>query len=182
MTPWQAHVQRWTNCTDCALCHQRDRIVLARGTIPCDVLFVGEAPGESENVLGRPFVGPAGKLLDQIIDNALSGLADKPTIALTNLVCCFPLEAKQTGNHEPAPAEIKACRSRLLELIGLCKPKLIVAVGKLAEAHMPAIDVKTVAVTHPAAILRMPHAQKDMAVRRCVVTLTNAVEEIMLPF
>jgi uracil-DNA glycosylase len=62
-------------------------VVLCRGRLPCDVLFVGEAPGVSEDVLGRPFVGPAGKLLDTIVERALDGQYD---CAMTNLVACIP--------------------------------------------------------------------------------------------
>lgn len=70
MTPWQSHVARWKDCRRCCLCDGRKTVVLARGKIPCDVLFIGEAPGDSENVLGQPFIGPAGKLLDEIIREA----------------------------------------------------------------------------------------------------------------
>src|SRR5207244_4450732 len=129
MSAWTDHVARWKDCTACPLCQQRDRIVLARGQVPCDVVFVGEAPGASEDVLGQPFVGPAGRLLDQIIERALPAGA---RFALTNLVACFPREAKARGENMPEVKEILACRPRLLEFIDLCRPKLVVRVGREA--------------------------------------------------
>lgn len=68
---FQLHVREWENCTRCPLCETRRNIVLSRGKVPCDVLFIGEGPGESEDVLGAPFVGPAGHLLDHIIERSV---------------------------------------------------------------------------------------------------------------
>lgn len=174
-TPWKNFADRWKNCTDCPLCEQRDRIVLARGSVPCDVLLIGEAPGESENILGIPFCGPAGKLLDDIIDRALP----KGTrYALTNLVCCFPRDAKHAGTNEPAPDEISACQGRLVEFINLCKPKLIVCVGLLAADWIDhGAGIECADIVHPAAILRMPLAQRQMALQKAIVVLRNAVED-----
>ena len=74
LTLFQEHQNRWKDCTDCSLHASRIKVVLARGKLPCDILFTGEAPGESENVIGRPFIGPAGKLLDDIVGQATKGL------------------------------------------------------------------------------------------------------------
>src|SRR3954471_2435855 len=98
MTTWLEHVARWRDCTRCPLSQQRSNIVLARGQVPCDVLFVGEAPGASEDALAQPFCGPAGHLLDQIVERALPPIV---SYAMTNLVCCFPREAKAQGDNEP---------------------------------------------------------------------------------
>lgn len=68
---WSVFVERWKDCTACGLCEHRQKVVLARGSVPCDILFIGEAPGESEDCLGQPFVGPAGQLLDRIVRLAL---------------------------------------------------------------------------------------------------------------
>ena len=72
MTPYIKHREKWKDCTRCLLHEHRRKIVLCRGKIPADVLFVGEAPGESEDVLGSPFVGPAAQLLDSLIEQAFS--------------------------------------------------------------------------------------------------------------
>lgn len=131
---WQLHVEKWRDCSECTLCTQRNRIVLGRGQVPADVVFVGEAPGDSEDVIGQPFVGPAGKLLDEVIRLAVAGRERTLRLAFTNLVCCFPKEAKQTDNHQPAYEEIKACAPRLGEFIEVvARPEMVVCVGDLAK-------------------------------------------------
>jgi uracil-DNA glycosylase len=208
---WQQHVQRWKDCKLCPLCTQRDNIVLARGTLPCDVCFIGEAPGDSENFIGQPFVGPAGAKLDQIIEKAWSKAGHEVdtggqnpdgswitdwapaelSYACTNLVACFPKLAKEAGDNEPSQQEIDACEPRLEEFIAIARPRLVVAVGKLAENNLPMAvragdtveghaTVKWwTSITHPAAILRMPMVQQSMAVQRCVVILSNALENLL---
>ena len=172
MTTWLEHVAQWRDCQACPLGGQRDRICLARGTLPADVLFIGEAPGVSEDALGQPFVGPAGQLLDRIIARALpAGIA----LAWTNLVACFPREAKAAGDNEPERGEILACRSRLIEFVNIAQPRLIVRVGKLATAYcnfdgrVPYADVM-----HPAWILRRPLAAQHGDMNKCVVTIRTA--------
>ena len=189
MSAWTDHVARWKDCTKCPLHQQRDNIVLARGQIPCDVLFVGEAPGASENALGQPFVGPAGRLMDQIIERSLP---PNMRYALTNLVCCFPADAKARGENEPEHNEIEACRPRLVDFVTLARPTLVVFVGRLSDSYGPWVVAPGVtcaggvveghqtlrrwtSIVHPAAILRMPLAQKQMAVQKSVVVLRSAV-------
>lgn len=177
MSAWTDHVANWKDCTDCPLCQQRDRIVLARGTVPCAVLFIGEAPGASEDATGLPFYGPAGDLLQRIIDRALP---PEVTYALTNLVCCFPREAKGRGDNEPEHDEILACRPRLVEFINITRPRLIVCVGSLAAVYTDHQGgVECCDIVHPAAIVRMPLAQKNMATQKCTVQLRTAVENMV---
>jgi len=176
---YQRYVARWKNCRRCLLCSQRRRIVLARGRVPAPILFVGEAPGSSEDVLGRPFVGPAGHLLDSIIGQALDGQYD---YALTNLVACYPREAKAVGVNEPPSEAIEACQPRLAEFIGICRPQVIVCVGDLASKNLKLPSrgqgPTVVGITHPAAILRMNVAQRGLVVQRCIVTIEEAASEI----
>lgn len=181
MTAWTEHVARWKDCQRCPLAQQRGRICLARGTVPCDVCFVGEAPGASEDAIGQPFVGPAGKLLDAIIASTLTGPQQQEVrYALTNLVCCFPAEAKARGENEPERGEILACRPRLIEFVNVAQPRLIVCVGSLATEYVDHRDtVRCCDIVHPAAILRMPLAKKQMATQHAIVILRNAVEEAM---
>ena len=177
-TVYQNHRNRWQSCQACELSSQRSRVVLARGFLPAQILMVGEAPGPSEDVIGRPFVGPAGKLLDRILAEAISA---KHTYAITNLVACFPKEAKEAGINEPSEESIKACAPRLQEFIRLCKPKLVVLVGKLARKHIPwecVEDRLWCEVIHPAAILRMDISQRGLAVQRSIVAIADAIEEI----
>lgn len=196
LTPYQRHVSAWRNCDKCVLCNQRSQVVFARGSVPCKVLFVGEAPGQSEDALGQPFVGPAGKLLDHIVGDAWADLtayqAPGPKVCFYNLVGCFPREAKGTRNHEPPEESIKACGVRLQEFVlNVAKPKLIVCVGQLSESwleqgykHSITLpdEIKQAAITHPAAILRIPTAQRELAIRKAVATLVRAVEEMDIPF
>lgn len=194
MTSWQQHVERWKDCTECGLCTQRSRIVLARGQVPCDVLFCGEAPGDSEDTIGKPFVGPAGQLLEDIVQRAMP---DKIRRAYTNLVACFPAEAKEAGTNEPSHDEIRACEPRLVEFVRMCRPKLIVLVGKLAASYIIGVaqfrldnepeqpewipegkTLEFVEIYHPAYILRLPLAQRGMAAKKCEITIRNALVDI----
>lgn len=175
----------------CPLCTQRDRICLARGMVPCDVLFIGEAPGASEDAIGQPFVGPAGELLDKIIDRALEQWQVPGTVgpsynsiicAYTNLVACFPREAKMRGDNEPEDGEILECRPRLIEFVNIAQPRLIVCVGGLASQYIDQRDtVPCVNLVHPAAILghMKSKVQKDNAILRCTVLLRSAVADMV---
>ncbi len=186
LSPWQRFREEWEDGCGSVLCPLAGSICLARGAIPCSVIFVGEGPGASENSQGLPFIGPAGHLLDRIIIN--SGLQDSGIrYALTNLVGCMPQDPDGVKTGAPEHADIMKCRPRLEEFIQLCNPQLIVAVGKLAEQylnpkHQPHIRIspaiKQVAITHPSAILQMPLAQQGLAEKRCTVVLTNVLEEM----
>lgn len=225
MTPFQKHKLRWQSCERCDLCQTRDKTCLVRGKLPADVLFVGEAPGPSEDVIGQPFIGPAGHLLDEIIaeaidhipilcstcgkpqfnspsgyvcDNGHGGADSKEAslrIAFTNLVACIP-KSEDTGEKftEPPEYAIKKCAPRLIELIAITSPRLIVCVGKLSEIFVPALikmtvekafgrgsrlNVKIVKLVHPAAILRADVSQRSLAIKRCIVTLSEAFTKLV---
>lgn len=176
MTTWPKHVDEWKDCQRCPLARQRDRICLARGSMPADVVIVGEAPGASEDALGLPFVGPAGKLLDDVITRALP--PDVPWI-MTNLVACFPRDAKAVGDNQPDHGEILECRPRVVELVNLAQPRLIVRVGKLVQSYLNFDNtVPFVDVDHPAYILRMPMVQRGFATQKCVVQIKTAWEDV----
>lgn len=202
MTPFQLHVRRWKGCDKCELACQRDRIVLARGKVPCDVLLIGEAPGQSEDVVGQPFVGPAGKLLDHLIDRAgwnepidvapfEGDNQTRPLVrcAFTNLVACFPKEAKKEGVNEPSDAAIKACTPRLAEFIELSNPQMVVCVGNLASKWMRKVRDQLgddglphlIDIVHPAAILRANESQQGLMKQRVVVQLANVLDKLV-PF
>lgn len=200
MTPYKSHCERWREGCGAEACSSASRVVFARGTIPCDVLFVGEGPGVSEGVLGVPFVGPAGKLLDRIIKKAIPGYVelnkDGSTgpwipylrLAFYNIVGCLPPPDESGKAGEPDAKAIKACRPRLTEFVELAKPRLIVTVGALATKHVPLATTdlelggkpafKWASIVHPAAILKASEAQRGMMVQKCVVTLANAIEEL----
>ena len=170
------HYDMWKGCTSCPLYRTRTKVVLARGTVPCDVLFVGEAPGASEDVIGQPFVGPAGKLLDRIIGMSIG----ERKYALTNIIACIPIDEDGDKVHSGSdiPAEsIEACAPRLDQFIDIAKPGLIVAVGSFAEKQLD-VGITVVGIIHPAAILRMDVSQRGLAVQRSVVAISDAVEEL----
>ncbi len=194
MSQYKQFCEKWKNGCGSSICGGRDglgtgmKLCFARGCIPCDVLFIGEAPGESENVLGSPFVGPAGHLLDSIVRRSLGDDDSAYSCAFTNLVCCIPREDSGDKATEPCLDDIKQCCERLTEFITICKPRLVVYVGKLAEKHGPIAvslavargvsEIKHCSITHPAAILRANVAQRGLSVQKCVVTLRNAIEEL----
>jgi len=193
MSAWTEHVARWRDCDLCPLACQRSRIVLARGSVPCDVLLVGEAPGVSEDALGLPFVGPAGKLLDRIV---AASVPDGVRTAFTNLVACFPRKAKERGDNEPEPEEIEACQDRLKEFVRIARPRAIVLVGQLARRYVigqaqfcedredsqpPWLNgefMRFCDVDHPAFILKSPEVAQGMLIKRAVVRIKNLVKEL----
>ena len=194
LTPYQTHKRRWENCTKCPYCERRKRVVLARGSLPCDVLFIGEAPGVSEDVVGKPFVGPAGKLLNYVIRESFYRGC---TYALTNLVACIPKGDEGYKVQEPEPSWIKACIPRLQDLVRIANPKTVVLVGNLAQRYIPnqamfggkwdpgsktyhrngAPRIRFEAIIHPAAILRMDVSQKGLAIQRTIATLRDIADE-----
>lgn len=173
MPSFAEHKAKWKDCKLCPLHEKRTHVVLLRGQIPCDVLFVGEAPGAGEDTTGRPFIGPAGRLLDQIIEESLKG---QYTYALTNLVGCIPIGEEGSKTAEPPKEAIVACAPRLIEITKMCRPSLVVLVGTLSKKHFPLTGYRTTAIIHPAAIIRMDMSQKGLAVQRTIVQLTNELE------
>lgn len=201
LSPWQRFVREWDNCQRCSLKETRANVVIARGAVPADVVFIGEAPGKSEDAIGKPFIGPAGHLLNEIIARAFVS-REHLKLHFTNLVCCIPLGEDGEKLDQPDPAEIRACAKRLEAQIKLCRPSLIVTVGVLATKWTPRqehlsrdrkathflseeypIDwlpagqrLKYVAIDHPAYILRANYAQRSLLIQKCEVTLRNALE------
>lgn len=153
-------VDDWKNCKLCPLHCNRTSVVHWRGQLPCDVLFIGEAPGESEDVIGVPFIGPAGSLLRELVSEAetdydsLKPFPFEPTKwAATNIVACLPLD--EDGNlRPPKKAEAKACSDRLIDFIEIAQPEVIVTLGQVAEKYLPRTNVPHFNLIHPAAILR----------------------------
>ena len=178
---WVRHKGKWKHCTECSLCEDRRTVVLLRGSIPASVLFVGEAPGESEDVLGQPFIGPAGKLLDSIIRDA--GLK-KGQYAITNLIACIPREENGSKLSVPPKESVQACADRLNECIEIVSPNLIVAVGSEAKKWLPKVakgrlaEAEFIDIIHPAAILRMNASQIELARKRAIVTLADVIEGV----
>lgn len=185
MTRFQLHVLNWRDCNLCELSSQRQRVVFYRGKLPCDVLFCGEAPGESEDALGQPFKGPAGKLLDSMIAEVNEDFGEGFRIGFTNIVACFPKQAKEEKNHQPPKEAVVACEDRLKEILDLASPQLVVCVGKLSAQwlHKQRIqlglgDIKLLEIVHPAYIVRLdPFSQQD-AIRKTITRIRTALEDL----
>lgn len=177
---WSVHKSNWQNCTNCYLSETRSKVILGKGKLPCDVLFVGEAPGFSEDTIGVPFIGNAGRLLHEMIDEA-EFYTQEVRKAFTNLLGCIPIEDKKKV-HEPPADCVKSCAHRLQEFVELSKPKALVMIGRHAQEWCPKLldydfEVST-DVMHPAGILRLDESQKHLAIQRCVVKLKDVFNRV----
>lgn len=149
------------SCHNCRLCHSRTNVVFGVGNPNADIMFIGEGPGEQEDLLGQPFVGPAGKLLDEmltIID------LDRTNVYIANIVKCRP-----PNNRDPEEDEQDACIGYLREQIAFVNPKIIICLGRVAAKRIMRPDFKItqshgdwmcidgvwhMAMYHPSALLR----------------------------
>ncbi|KVN01718.1 MULTISPECIES: uracil-DNA glycosylase [unclassified Burkholderia] len=159
---WDALRARVADCERCRLCEKRTNTVFGVGDESADWMLVGEAPGENEDKQGEPFVGQAGKLLD----NMLRALALKrgENVYIANVIKCRP-----PGNRNPEPDEVARCEPYLQRQVALVKPKLIVALGRFAAQTLLKTDasiasmrgrvhryegVPVIVTYHPAYLLR----------------------------
>jgi len=130
---WAALKACVAQCTDCKLAQGRTRTVFGVGDENADWLFVGEGPGAEEDARGEPFVGQAGKLLDSML--AAIGLKRGENVYIANVVKCRP-----PGNRTPAPEEMERCEPYLERQIELIRPRLIVALGRVAAQSLLKTD------------------------------------------
>ncbi len=158
---WEQLKRDCADCHNCPLGETRTHLVFGVGTEDAEVLFVGEGPGEQEDLQGEPFVGPAGKLLDDML--AMIGL-DRSRVYIANIVKCRP-----PHNRDPQPNEQAACEGWLQRQIALLQPKLIVCLGRIAAMSLidPGFRItrehgqwferdgrRIMATYHPSALLR----------------------------
>ena len=150
------------NCQNCQLHHSRVKAVPGEGPANAKIMFIGEGPGFHENQQGRPFVGQAGKFLDELL--SVAGL-NREDVFITNVVKCRP-----PGNRDPQPEELEACAKYLDRQIELINPKIIVTLGrfsmakffgpvKISQIHGKSKNINQrfiVAMYHPAAALHQP--------------------------
>jgi DNA polymerase len=130
---WPALKARVARCTDCVLHQKRNKTVFGVGDENADWLFVGEGPGAEEDAQGEPFVGQAGRLLDNML--AAINLRRGANVYIANVAKCRP-----PGNRNPEPSEALACEPYLQRQIELIQPKLIVALGRVAVSNLLATD------------------------------------------
>ena len=114
-------------CRDCELAKHRTNVVPGEGAEDADLLFIGEAPGWHEDQQGRPFVGPAGQFLGQLLDSI--GLR-REEVYIANVIKCRPPQ-----NRDPLPAEIQACRKWLDRQIEIIQPQMIITLGRYSVAR-----------------------------------------------
>ncbi|HIT01690.1 MAG TPA: uracil-DNA glycosylase [Candidatus Enterenecus merdae] len=164
MADWEELEQRCLSCQRCALADTRTHVVFGAGQRDAEVMFVGEGPGEQEDLQGEPFVGRGGQLLDEML--SLIGLYRDKNFYIANIVKCRP-----PRNRDPLNTEQDACIGYLREQIALLRPKLIVCLGRIAANRLIHDDYKITrehgqwverngvcytAIYHPAALLRDP--------------------------
>ena len=122
MLDYDALVQEVHDCTLCTLSQKRTRTVPGEGNLAADIVFIGEGPGFHEDQQGRPFVGPAGRLLEELL--ASIGLK-REDVYITNMVKCRP-----PNNRDPLQGEIEACRPYLNRQLEMIRPKVVVTLGR----------------------------------------------------
>ncbi|MFN0300772.1 MAG: uracil-DNA glycosylase family protein [Burkholderiales bacterium] len=159
---WPALKAAVAGCTACGLCKTRTNTVFGVGDEEADWMLVGEAPGAEEDARGEPFVGQAGRLLDNML--SAIDLARGKSVYIANVLKCRP-----PGNRNPEPGEVARCSPHLIRQIALIRPKLIVAMGRFAAQTLLASDasissmrgrryqyqgVPLIVTYHPAYLLR----------------------------
>ena len=159
---WKELQTECMNCTRCGLCQTRNHVVFGVGNPNADVMFIGEGPGEQEDLRGEPFVGPAGLLLEDML--SIIDLDRKTNCYIANIVKCRP-----PHNRDPLEEEQEACIGYLRSQIALVNPKIIVCLGRIAAQQLISRDFRITrqhgqwvekgglwmtAIYHPSALLR----------------------------
>lgn len=176
-----------TNCMKCSACplgQTRTNLVFGVGNPKANVMFIGEGPGEQEDLTGEPFVGRAGQLLDKMLD--VIDLDRHKNIYIANMVKCRPPK-----NRDPRPEEQDMCINWLRNQTALIEPKIIVCLGRIAAARIIKSDIKItrehgifterngtylMATLHPAALLRNP--QNKPAAMEDFFKLRDKINEV----
>ena len=161
MLDWKELENTCQCCTRCGLCETRKNVVFGVGLSNADVMFIGEGPGEQEDLQGEPFVGPAGKLLDDML--SIIDLS-RENCYIANIVKCRP-----PRNRDPLETEQDACIDYLRNQVALIQPKIIVCLGRIAAMRLIRPDFRITrehgtwvkkggvwmsAIYHPSALLR----------------------------
>ena len=169
MLNWKELEEQCLRCQKCALADTRTNVVFGVGSKTAEVMFIGEGPGENEDLQGEPFVGRAGQLLDDMLE--IIDLSRKSNIYIANIVKCRPPQ-----NRDPLNTEQDACIAHLRSQVALIRPKIIVCLGRIAAMRIIKEDFKItqehgqwfersgvhmMAMFHPAAILRDPRRRPE---------------------
>ena len=166
---WEELKNQCLKCNRCGLCETRHNVVFGVGNVNAEVMFIGEGPGENEDIQGEPFVGRGGQLLDKML-NAVD-LDRNKNIYIANIVKCRPPK-----NRDPLPLEKEACIPWLRNQVKLIRPKIIVCLGRIAAMEIIKSDIKItkehgifferngtllMGTLHPAALLRNPRNKPE---------------------
>ena len=164
---WEDLKKACYECKKCGLCETRTNLVFGVGNPNAEVMFIGEGPGEQEDLKGEPFVGRGGQLLDKML--AVIDLDRNKNIYIGNMVKCRPPK-----NRDPKPEEQEQCIFWLRNQVKLIKPKIIVCLGRISAMKVITPDIKItkehgiffekngtvlMATLHPAALLRNPSSK-----------------------
>ena len=193
------HKDRWINCTLCGLCKTRTNVVLCRQRLPengkpktgCDFLFIGDAPGGSEDSTGKPFTGPSGKLINRLITEAITRAGHEPNIWFTNTLACVPPDSNDENKvRPPTTDEAKACQPRLEELIVSLEPRVILCVGKVAKTLFPRGYNKALQtfgfldlideIAHPTSLLKTKESRRDTECAKVRLKLARLFRDFSL--
>lgn len=185
MLDWNELEQQCNSCVRCGLCQTRTNVVFGVGNRSADVMFIGEGPGEQEDLRGEPFVGPAGKLLDDML--SIIDL-NRQNCYIANIVKCRP-----PHNRDPHDEEQDACIDYLRNQVALIRPKIIVCLGRIAAKRIIDPDYRITrehgtwierngiwitALYHPSALLRdvskRPDTFEDLMFLRKKILEINA--------
>lgn len=128
MLNWEDLERTCLQCRQCGLCEKRNNVVFGVGMQDADIMFIGEGPGEQEDLKGEPFVGPAGKLLDDML--SIIDL-NRKNVYIANIVKCRPPQ-----NRDPQESEQEACIAYLRNQVALIQPKIIVCLGRIAARRI----------------------------------------------
>ena len=168
MLQWDELENTCQNCTRCQLCQTRHHVVFGDGPHDADVMFIGEGPGEQEDLQGIPFVGAAGKLLDDML--SIIDL-NRTNSYIANIIKCRPPQ-----NRDPQEGEQDACIDYLRNQVALIQPKIIVCLGRIAAKRIIDPDFRITrehgtwicrqniwmtAIYHPSALLRDLHKRPE---------------------
>ncbi|MEM8530756.1 MAG: uracil-DNA glycosylase [Chloroflexota bacterium] len=196
MTPWEQLRAEALECTRCPLAQERQQVVFGEGPVPCDLLFIGQGPSESDDATGRNYNGPSGEVLDKALTQA--GLS-RPNIYVTNVTLCAAFEGsgKPRKLRPPKVAEVRTCRPWLDQQLALVKPRILVCSGavaarevidrkfKLAEQRGQWFDgpqgTRVIATWQPAYLMRLSQHDRPRAVegwRQLVDDLRQAADAI----
>ena len=168
MLSWEELEEKCLQCNRCQLCETRNHVVFGVGKKDAEIMFIGEGPGEQEDLQGEPFVGAAGKLLDDML--SIIDL-DRSKVYIANIVKCRPPQ-----NRDPFDQEQDACIDFLRNQVALIQPRIIVCLGRIAAKRIIDSDYRITrshgewiqrkntwmtAIYHPSALLRDPSKRPE---------------------